>query len=653
MLVSCASCGALQAQTPLLRQLQNSGPSANRVNVVVLGDGYRAEEQEKFFTDAQRKIDLITNNEAFAPFKDLINGYAVFTASNESGTDIPAETIARDTYYGAGFSGSIDSRLLSIPMPDGLAHVSSVLRATVPEYDIVVLLVNTTAYGGAGGFPAIASLHEASDEIFLHETGHAFAGLRDEYVDEASVPSHPPPEDVNINVTQQTERTLIPWNTFLLDTTPVPTLTPSSDANDVGVWEGAYYRASGFYRPTYNSKMRSLGQPFGPVNLRAFAAALHRLNINNATSTGSISAQPRSQSFAVGDTVTLGVSVEGTGPFTYQWSFNGKFIVGQTQPTLKLTSVTAAKAGSYSVLVSNGAGSVTTSEATLSLSGTGSARVVNISTRAYASTGNNVTIGGFVISGSASKRLLLRAVGPTLTSQGINQSEVLIDPTLTVYDARNSNSVIASIDNWTDTKNSAEIVTIAAQLGAAPLTATDATSAATLLTFPPGIYTFMAQGKSATSGIVLVEAYDADATGEGAALVNISTRAYCTTGNGVSIAGFVVAGNAPKRLLLRAVGPTLATQGLDVTEVLADPTIAVHDARNGNTVVATNDNWTDNPNSSDILSTWARVGAAPLAAADSKSSALLLTLQPGVYTVIARGASGTSGIVLVEVYDAD
>ena len=147
-----------------------------------------------------------------------------------------------------------------------------------------------------------------------------------------------------------------------------------------------------------------------------------------------------------------------------------------------------------------------------------------------------------------------------------------------------------------------------------------------------------------------MEVYNLDAVGSGSTFVNISTRAYSTTGNGVTIGGFVVSGSASKQVLLRAVGPTLTTQGLGEAEVLADPVIELH---RGAPVIATNDNWSDNANAASIGTTGARIGALPFATADTKSSALLLTLPPGVYSFLARSKTTTSGIVLVEVYDAD
>lgn len=284
---------------------------------------------------------------------------------------------------------------------------------------------------------------------------------------------------------------------------------------------------------------------------------------------------------------------------------------------------------------------------------TGATRLANIATRAFCATGNNVTIGGFVVSGSGKKRVLVRAVGPSLTSQGLAASEVLADPTIEVHDALRGNAIIATNDNWSVSENPAEITAVGRAIGAADLLASDTKSAAMLATLDPGVYSFIAKGKGDGAGIVLLEIYDADATSGGATFTNIASRANCDTGNGVTIGGFVVSGAAPKRVLMRAVGPTLVAQGLASTAVLQDPTIELHDALHGNAIVAINDNLGDNANASEIRTTSARIGATALATDDSTSAALLVTLPPGVYSFVVRGKNDTTGITLVEVYDAD
>lgn len=274
-------------------------------------------------------------------------------------------------------------------------------------------------------------------------------------------------------------------------------------------------------------------------------------------------------------------------------------------------------------------------------------RLVNLAARAYCSTGTKVTIGGFVIAGNVSKQVLVRAVGPSLESQGLKSTDILLDPMVQVYQG---GTVIASNDDAGSNSNLAQLNVAVTQFGATPFLSTDSKSSALLLQLPPGVYSFVASGKNASSGIVLLEVYDADADDKKSALVNIATRAYATTGDGVTIGGFVISGSKAKQVLLRAVGPTLTTSGIAQSDVLLDPMIELHQ---GASVIAANDDWSDNTNAGLITTTAARIGASPLAATDTRSSALLLTLEPGVYSFVVSGKSGTSGVVLVEAYDAD
>ena len=362
-----------------------------------------------------------------------------------------------------------------------------------------------------------------------------------------------------------------------------------------------------------------------------------------------ISVPPQSKTLVIGSALSLSVTATGPIGLSYQWYKNGVAISGATGATFSIASVTSADAGSYTVKVSAGAESATSVAAVVTIlpAGTVPSTFANIATRAYCSTDNRVTIGGFVISGNASKRVLVRAVGPSLTAQNLSASEILADPTIDVY---KGSTVIASNDNWGDNANATEITSTAQQIGAGAIIAGDTKSAALLLTLSPGVYSFVVNGKGSTSGIVLLEVYDADGS-VSTKFVNIATRAYSTTGNGVAIGGFVISGNLAKSVLVRAVGPTLVSVGgIAQSDVLADPVIELHQ---GSAIIATNDNWKTNANATEISNTATRIGATPFASGDTSSSALLLTLQPGVYSFIASGVSSTSGIVLVEIYDAD
>lgn len=279
-------------------------------------------------------------------------------------------------------------------------------------------------------------------------------------------------------------------------------------------------------------------------------------------------------------------------------------------------------------------------------------RVINISNRAYCGVGNRVAIGGFAVTGTQPKRVLIRAIGPGLTTFGLSASEVLADPVVDVYDPAHGNAIIASNDNWGDNANAVAIKELSATVNATAIPAGDTKSSALALALQPGLYTFIVHGQNESSGIVLLEVYEIDDTAP-STFVNISSRAYAQTGNGAAIAGFVVTGNQPKRVLMRALGPTLKRFNVADADLLQDPTIELHDASHGNVVIATNDDWAQNTNADEIRTTGASVGATPIAPTDSKSAALLMTLQPAAYTFIARGANDTSGVVLIEVYDAD
>ncbi len=358
-----------------------------------------------------------------------------------------------------------------------------------------------------------------------------------------------------------------------------------------------------------------------------------------------ITSHPQSKTVNTGDSVTFSVGAGGDAPLTFQWYHNNALVAGATDSSYTIPFATTADNGTYMVNVWNDAGIATSHNATLSVNAPPASRLVSIATRAYATTDNGVTIGGFVIDGNSPKQVLMRAVGPSLSTQGLPSTELLADPTIELH---HKGSILATNDNWGDNTNAAAIAETGLRIGATPLDASDTQSAAMLMTLDPGVYTFIAKGKNNSSGIVLIEVYDADIGGS--SFAGIASRALSTTNNNVAIGGFVVAGTAPKQVLMRAVGSSLATQGLPRSELLLDPTIELH---RGSTILATNDNWGDNDNAAAIVTEGARIGATPLGANDTKSAVLLMTLQPGVYSFIVKGANNSAGLVLVEVYDAD
>jgi hypothetical protein len=251
----------------------------------------------------------------------------------------------------------------------------------------------------------------------------------------------------------------------------------------------------------------------------------------------------------------------------------------------------------------------------------------NISTRAFVQAGDNVMIGGLIITGSGPKKLILRAIGPSLAQYGITNP--LQNPTLELHD--HTGARIAFNDNWMDAQNKQEII----HSGFAPGNNLESAIVATL---NPGNYTAIVRGVNGGTGIALVEAYDLDLTA-GSKFRNISTRALVQTGDNVMIGGLIITGPYAKKVIVRAIGPSLARYG--ITNPLNDPTLELHDG-NG-TRIAFNDNWRDSQQS--------EIEATGLAPSNDSESAIVRTLPPGNYTAIVRGKNDTIGIALAEVYE--
>jgi probable HAF family extracellular repeat protein len=273
-------------------------------------------------------------------------------------------------------------------------------------------------------------------------------------------------------------------------------------------------------------------------------------------------------------------------------------------------------------------------------------RLVNLSTRGTALTGDNVLIPGFVIGGTANRKLLLRAVGPTLTA--FNVTGVLPDPIMALKrTVGNATIDIASNDNWSSNGNAAEIVTTSTAVGAFALDAGSLDSAL-LVDLEPGQYTVVTQGVSSSTGVAIVELYDGDAGTASSQLVNISTRGFVGAGDSIMIPGYVVSNDGSARLLIRAVGPTLAT--FNVSGVLADPQLEILKKENDTFVpIASNDNWGSAGNVSAIKIAMASVSAFALPDG-SKDAAVLIQLLPGIYTVKVSGIGNGTGVALAEVY---
>jgi hypothetical protein len=254
--------------------------------------------------------------------------------------------------------------------------------------------------------------------------------------------------------------------------------------------------------------------------------------------------------------------------------------------------------------------------------------LANISTRGFVDIGDNVLIGGFFVAGTGNKLLLLRAIGPSLSNPPINLSNTLQDPTLSLF---SGSTRIEFNDNWADGSNASSI-----DPGLRP---GNGTESAILTSLPPGPYTAIVRGANDGTGIGLVEVFDLDPTAA-SKLSNISTRGLVKTGDGVLIGGFNVKGPDSEKVVIRAIGPSLADAPFNLTNVLQNPTVSLFNDQGSR--IQFNDDW-QSDQKDEIIAT----GLQP---SNTAESALIRTLTPGNYTAIVNGVNGTTGIALVEVY---
>jgi phospholipase/lecithinase/hemolysin len=252
-------------------------------------------------------------------------------------------------------------------------------------------------------------------------------------------------------------------------------------------------------------------------------------------------------------------------------------------------------------------------------------KALNISSRVRVGTGENVAIAGFIITGTDPKQVILRAIGPSLSSSGIQGP--LSDPTLALYN--HAGTLLATNDNWKDMQQ--------AEIEATGIPPTNDLESAIVETLVPGSYTAVLRGKNGAIGIALVEGYDLNPAAN-SAFGNVSTRGFVGTGEDVIIGGFIVGSGENPIVEVRAIGPSLSSFG--IAGPLQDPTLELHD-KNG-ALIAFDDNWKDAQESA--------IRASGIAPTDDRESAIVVSLAPGNYTAVVRGKNNTMGVALVEAY---
>ena len=255
-------------------------------------------------------------------------------------------------------------------------------------------------------------------------------------------------------------------------------------------------------------------------------------------------------------------------------------------------------------------------------------------------TDDKVMIAGFIIQGSAPKKVIIRAAGPSLAQFGVPNT--LSNPQLELHD---SSSIIGRNDDWQTTQIGGVITSDqATEIQNSGFAPRDPAESAIIATLAPGSYTAIVQGVNRVTGVGIVEVYDLSQT-SGSLLANISTRGFIQTGANVMIGGFIVV-TQPTKVIIRAIGPSLTQFG--VPNALSNPRLELHDT---NSLIAQNDDWQTTQIGGAITSDQvADIQNSQLAPTNAAESAVIVTLQPGNYTAIVQGVNSTTGIGSVEVY---
>jgi hypothetical protein len=325
---------ALAFDTEMLLQ---SGDSGNRLDLVILGDGYRAQDQAQMTTDAQALVAALFAEDVFGRYRNYFNIKLVHVESNDNGADRGDYGDVRDTALGSYFFCQNTERLLCAD--SGL--VMAAAMADAPEHDQIIVMVNDTKYGGAGGTFATTSIAPGSSDVAVHELGHSLFNLADEYDSAVSgwTPCDPVADCPEPNATVFSTFADIKWNHWILPTTPLP--TPAVPANDalIGAFEGVRYFTTGQYRPLNSCLMRDLGRTFCSVCAEQGVLSTYRF----AGLVDSVSpAAPVSFSTAQTQQFRVDGPVPVPNTLSFVWSVDGNPIATTPTGVLNLSGATIA-----------------------------------------------------------------------------------------------------------------------------------------------------------------------------------------------------------------------------------------------------------------------------------------------------------------------
>ena len=332
----------------LIKQAKNKAPKAiqqargsvdNRINLLIMGDGYTANQASDFDADVDSVIAYMQTFEPYQSYTEFISYDRLFTASSESGADKPtgcfgANAVTVDTAFDGSYCIASIRRLLTV-------NSSKIYTAAAarPDWDEIIVIVNDEEYGGSGGAFSTFSTHPAANDIFIHEYGHSFTGLADEY--DSAYPGYPACSDLNgpnceANVTDVTIRDNIKWSYFIDPSTPVPTPETSQYSEVTGLFEGARYLQSSMYRPKDACNMRLLARDFCQVCQQAYVFKLYQVPYAQGSSLSLIepeSADPASLTPTAMQSVPMTFSVDTLQPshdLDVTWLVNGLMVASSS-----------------------------------------------------------------------------------------------------------------------------------------------------------------------------------------------------------------------------------------------------------------------------------------------------------------------------------
>lgn len=327
--------GSLRGQ--ILVPVEINGAAGKRINIVFLSEGYTTASMPNFAAHVNAAKEYLLSREPWRQYRSYCNIYRIEVASMQNGTDNGAPGGLRSTAFNSGFFNAAIPQLCTIDNA-GRSYALQLLNNLVPDWDVPLVLVNDIKYGGSGGQLAVATVHQYSAEVAEHEIGHSFALLGDEYDD--AYPGYTPSEKPN--VTKITNRSQIKWNAWIEPATPVPTPDDTQRNFDwieqVGLFEGADYNPTGWYRPHWTSMMRGIGAPCGPVNREAFILTYYTKVTPIDAITPTAGAQPAvNTSRNIDLIVTPKVPAEGP-PLTVVWKIDDVVQADQSSTTFSALS---------------------------------------------------------------------------------------------------------------------------------------------------------------------------------------------------------------------------------------------------------------------------------------------------------------------------